>query len=402
MDNQDFDKIFSGGLGEEQEFDFRESDWEEVAEAIASKSKDRLLWWRWLIPIMFIVFGSVIYCLVSDLKVTKREVLVLNEKLSARQIEKTDTLYNKITIITYDTIHQIVTKEKGRTKNNYSVNQPIEFYNNESSFNDKSNTKRADTNENINYKNVAELIPVISLSEIPLKEVEIQIDKEEEHFYLTETQFPEKKRGIKDKFKIGLTNGWAVTENYSAIDSTSSVNGLGKKVMLDFGLRGEWAFNKHLSTIATVSIEHVRFNSFDKVVDKLAVYEAVLPDASGGLIKARTSQTNLNYKLGVKYLFGAHKKWTPYAGVNIEAQSRLIQKAEASYFYAYQEINTKSAEYRNPDFKITALTLFAGYEYQFSGRFSWQVEAWHRFNFNKEIDQIYARFGIRNTVLYHF
>ena len=65
MDNKDFDKLFSDGLEEEQEFDFRESDWEEVSERIQTNSKRKILWWQWLIPIMLLVFSGITYCLLA-------------------------------------------------------------------------------------------------------------------------------------------------------------------------------------------------------------------------------------------------------------------------------------------------------------------------------------------------
>ena len=400
MDNQDFDKIFAEGLGKEQEFDFRESDWMEVEEVIQAKSKDRLIWWRWLIPVLFLLFGGIIYCLLTDLREAKSEVLELTEKISRQTFEAIDTQYKKVTILEYDTIRKTIVQENIIERNIYKAVNP-QHIGKETQLTKESTLEKANLQERKSYENLEKPIPVSSLSEIPLKEVSLDFEEENEHYYLDEKQFPEKKKGLKDRLKIGLTNAWGFSEGYSRGDSLPGFNGFSKKIVFDLGLRGEWQFNNRLRVRTAVSLGYILFNTSD-VGETLRLSERVPADPEGELANARISQTTLNYQLGIKYFLGEYKKWIPYVGLSMEARARLNQKIRASYHYVYQLPNTKSGSFKNSDLTLNSFIQFIGYEYQFSDRFSWQVEGWHQFNFKKEIDKIYPRFGIRNTLLYHF
>ncbi len=404
MDNRDFDKIFSDGLGEEQHFDFRESDWEEVASHIQKEPKRFFVWWRWLIPILLIVSSTVIYCLVADLRMAEKTIQSLNEKIEDQQLSSRDIVFQKNNQIGSDSSsinsfqNKLLEKEiiSAKKRPPLSSESPasVKFVEEEVLHQpSESATEYLEEQE-----------PITLLEEIPIREValELEFEKEHEHYYLKDDYSSPKRLQVRDRLRIGLTGTWGLTEGFSSQDSTFGINNLFEKNMIELGIRAEWSFNNRWSANAILGFDYVSYNTTDSDDVSTGAIEGLSPDFGGELTNLKFSQIGFNYQLGLKYQFGSRKKWLPYLGLNIAARSNLKQKANASYFYVYQEPNNRSAAYSKTMFKVNSISPFVGVEYRFSRDFSWQIEGVYNFNLWKTNDQLYNKLGIRNTILFHF
>lgn len=406
MDNKDFDKIFSDRLQEEQHFDFQESDWDEVVSSIQKKPRRKFLWWMWLIPFLFAGFAIVIYSLKSDLNEANKEVLNLNQKIKKLEILKSDTQYQTVTITKYDTIQKIIFEEKNfQIKGNRTQEISPKLISTIKETSPKEVIKSLadsvfmDSKIDSDDKTLNEAITLLELIDLR-EEGELDLPEEKEkRFYLKEISRNKEQSLFTDRLKIGLTNAWGVNEKYENgfynSDTISSLKGF----MFDFGIRSEWAFNKRWRAMATIGFERITL----KGAHLSDFYRGLLvPSYSSNFIEAMTVQTNVNYQLGIKYFLLKNKMWIPYIGTSLNAQSNLGQKITASYLVNNDYSESNSLTIRRPDFRLNSVSQLFGFEYRISNRLSWQIEQWYRFNVWKSEGQNYARFGIRNTVLFHF
>ncbi len=413
MDNKDFDKIFSDGLEEEQDFGFQEKDWEEVSWVIHAQPKRKFVWWRWLVPVLLIAFGGVVYCLASDLKSARKEISVLHHDIGKLQIIKSDTQYQKVTIIEYDTIRKTIIDEQIVSKKRIVyIDVPGLKSESNTNKNTKSNTNLLNTSKRLGLsesleRGAEEIVEPLGAIDL-LEPISLQLEDElkagktkEEHFYKTELKPSISKPWHKNKLKIGITNAWGVSESSTNDFYERNAGDKVKKYMLDLGVQGEWAFNHRWRVSGTVAYDRIRLLS--PMLSEEVLSQLNLDPSLGNLLSSKTIQAAIHYKIGIKYYLRTHQKWLPYGGVYASAQSNRSQKISTIYTVNYQPgiVNSKTTLRKNK-FRMNSLTQFFGYEFRLSDKFSWQVEQWWRINLWKTDDQMYSTFGIRNTVLYHF
>ncbi len=423
MDNKEFDNIFAKGLREEQEFDFKELDWTEVAVRIEEDpGSKRMLWWKWLFPLLLLVAVGFIIYLSSGLNASKKEISLLKEKINSSSIAQIDTTYDKITVYEYDTIIKEVIKEKPIIQEK-SLSSFI--YRNEISSPFQSNysqtirynlNTKGGTNDNLNSslispiesKNSAigeeqlEPISVDLLEPIALLEPEKLVSENEyeaPQFYKMQMTQIKKRKWYKGRLKVGITNAWGITENKSNNYYVKNASNDVRKFMFDLGLRAEYSITEKLRAMATVSYDQIRLSApeLNDLADTL-----LAPDLFGELDKAKVRQSAVYYQIGLKYFTKTRRKWMPFGSLSIEAQSSVNHKLTGTFTYSYQAPVENVVNLKRNGFQLNSLTSSFGFEYHISNQLTWQVESWSRFNLWKKEDQMYGSFGIRNTVLYHF
>ncbi len=103
MDDQQMDQWFGDKLRQEQEFDFRESDWAAVADGLDQEEKQRrrLAWFWWPLGMMAVLVLGLVFWQ------QQRQINSLQEHLS--ELELTDTV--RKTIVITDTIRNTITLE---------------------------------------------------------------------------------------------------------------------------------------------------------------------------------------------------------------------------------------------------------------------------------------------------
>ncbi|MFK7810108.1 MAG: hypothetical protein AB8F74_20040, partial [Saprospiraceae bacterium] len=111
MDNKDFDKIFSEKLKETQEFEYMDSDWENVAGRIQPPEEEerRFSKWFWLLGLGFLIMTGTSLYLASSLNSTNKHLVELKEAVSnqgTKTVVVPDTVFEKVTITKIDTIYK--------------------------------------------------------------------------------------------------------------------------------------------------------------------------------------------------------------------------------------------------------------------------------------------------------
>lgn len=402
MDNQEFDQIFSGRLQEEQDFDFRESDWKEIAPVLAARQRRGLAWWSWLLMGLLVFALLIIYGLATELTEAKEQVTNLQVESKFSQIEKVDTVFNKITITTYDTIvktifkENVVLEEKSNSSELKNISSSIGILGPiKEGVEKEKNQAKIESYENLESEQELELLLPLSLN-VPLTSEKI---KEETHFEPKRIYTKPRKSIYRKTLSLGFTNAWGLTENQTnSFYQRNSENSV-KRFVFDLGLRAELAWNPNLRILATVAYNQVNLKT-PFVLDSL-IRGGI---ANGGFLDiAKVQQGAVHYELGLKYVFNNGKKWKPFGGLSVAYQSALRYRVVVTSAYSYQlDKTTNTNTIKRASFQFNSIRQFFGYEYQISDRLAWQVEQWYRFNFWKDRSQMYGAFGIRNTLVYRF
>jgi hypothetical protein len=104
MDHKDFDKIFSDKLKETQDFEFMESDWENVLGRIEVPEKQRRrAGWLWLLSLGFLMMAGTSLYLAISLKKTNQHLVDLKEALTESAV-RVDTIVKEVRVVEYDTV----------------------------------------------------------------------------------------------------------------------------------------------------------------------------------------------------------------------------------------------------------------------------------------------------------
>lgn len=398
MDNQEFDKLFSDQLQEEHNFGFRESDWEEVAARLsADRRRKPIWWWRWGLGLLLLGLIGLSAYFYYQLKNTKGALSELHTKVTKIKEEaKTaehiivDTIRIKDTVIQKipSTVTYTSLKIERPNVSTISKSNQLSITNNTAPL-----SQEVVAEENPESEIVTDLLPEIELKADSL----VMTKTEKERYYLDIYQFPVKKKGIKDRLKIGFTNAVGLTQT-PADDSLAWLQGLDeKRLTFDIGLQAEWLFTKRLSVLAGINYSYIGFK-VSAGLDRYGGYYGI--DDFTEYVKI--SQTAIHYRLGFKYLHGDYQKWRPFAGLLLHAQSSQIWTSRQKFVPDFMEGQTVTTKTRIPDFRLNALEPVLGFEYRISKTFSWQMEAWYRYHFTSREDQFYSFMGIRNTIFYHF
>jgi hypothetical protein len=104
MDHNDFDKIFSDKLKETQDFEFMESDWENVLGRIdVPQERKRRGGWLWLFGLGFLMMAGTSLYLATSLKKTNQHLVELMEAMTKATL-RVDTVMKEVRVIEYDTV----------------------------------------------------------------------------------------------------------------------------------------------------------------------------------------------------------------------------------------------------------------------------------------------------------
>ncbi len=396
MDNQEFDKIFSDKLRQEQAFDFRETDWEEVAGRIGSKTKfRRFFWWFFALALITVSLSSAYLYFKLGINQSINQQLIeqiddLEEQYQEKAI-KADTVYLK------DTIYQALPpgKQKIKTQSGRKV----------ISSGNKHLVEKSEPllvlevldSVGSSYENLSREASVEPFTKIALKAVNLHYEEEEERYYLEDRKFLKARKRWQDRLKIGLTTAFGITKT-PATDSLAFLQGLDKKrATFDLGIQLEWALGYKIRALAGVNFSYIRFEIPGGLEDYGGYY-----GNTDFMENLNISQSAIHYRLGLKYVHQDYKKWTAYAGLLLNAQSNQNWTTRIQYLPDFMDGRLEKSSIRDAAFRINALEPFIGLEGQISNRFSWQLETWYQYHFQQREDQIFTLTGLRTSFVYHF
>jgi len=428
--------LFGDKLTPEQPFDFRESDWEEVAMVLdKNKRRDKLGIWFWPALLGVLSIATVIW-LFNDLQNTKRLVEKLENQTYHNNIIITDTIRKKVTVIEYDTIRKTIISEekpllKTTAKKIRTEKETKISWTTTKTFTDTTTGKDCDCSDDELLKTENGLLnsPLIeSIKETSEKnnlvDNKLQATQKERQTKSNlfhplsidalidsmnvkprEVTTPEivtvpSKRILKStqekQFKIGIVAGYQFPKEQGRLVSDTIGNQIYKSYQI--GLRTEYNLTDHWTISADFTHQKLnyRVNGLDTIEG--VFIERELPD---GLDTIRIQQKNWNYAIGLKYRFGKNSKIQPYGSLYLHAKSTLRQDGKGQ-IRNYGDPVFFEEKRSDSNFRLQGLEPSMGFNYRLKRNLSWQLEGHYLFHFNEKIDRLRNGFGFRTALMVHF
>lgn len=431
MDN--FDKILAQKLQQEQEFDFRESDWQDVANTLdaATPAPAAFAWKGWAAAAILLTLLGGIGWLAMELKDAKNTIQELKNQPIAENF-RVDTLYKEVAVVRVDTIFKTRTITKNvatAAPTNIFTTTPF-FANNQrfnthdisvtgtgilgtsffSPFFNADGTRRtaydtrggmaeisADDLTNVQLANLNKLAildgEVLSypVSDLKMKDIPTaSLDLE------NKAKFQDYLRPIGSKFGVSAGKSFLTA---SGLTNVSSSN---------VGVKGELDFVKNISLVGAVDWFNLNYQTTDFANLGRDIPMPDLEDLGSAnpsdLTFAAVSQSFTQYKVGLKYHFPTKTTAVPYIGLNYLASSNV--KKDYYYFYDIPASQGLDVQLDGRDqfngFNSDGFGLDLGVELRTQQWLSLQIEGYYHFITPDMRSQYYDLVGIRLAALVNF
>lgn len=463
MDNNEFDKIFSIKLQEEQSFQFNESDWNTITEKLNYSNKNKKGKFRFLLISLLLLFliGTIV-CLAFELMKSKRELLNIssantesNEVKSERNTN-VDTFYSKTSRTTFTNVKQgikpydfePIEKHNANLKNNNKLDSnseennqklnPINLVqelNKSISSNEISKTKSSSeeyisdlnrkineidrlSSENENSKNIIissnkrSVKNIYNLNKLPLQinllDRKIAIINGVDEVRINNKSILEKDKS--DYFSLGVFNGWSnVSSYFNPFENiyyplTAIKN---KKYAYEFGASLVYLFKENIELFAIFSYR----NSSSKILPSESIwiedFITGMTNKKINILEVGVKQKTINQSLGINYRFLKNKKLSPFLGISLEASYLSSLQLNWTYYsylenpYNYEIINSRQNIHQST-YLIHSLNPAIGFRLKISKKCNLQTQVSHSINLKTDKDFIFTTLGIRSSIFYNF
>jgi len=428
LDN--FDKIFSQKLQEEQEFGFRESDWQEVAGRLETPvvAPTTSNWKKWAVAAILLLMSGAIGWLAYQLNTANHTIDELKNQPVADNF-RVDTIYKEVAVVRVDTLFQtktITAPIAQATKAIYfPFFSPNQFETTRFNTHDISvtGTEMLGTSVFSPFFNSSSYrLPVAQYqleqnlvsADVKIKELVAPsqleglalsaLDNGEPELTLNEAPVSELTLHHKAKFQDYLRpTGFKV--GVSAGKSFLTARDLTHVSSSNFGGKAEVDFVKNVSIVAGVDRFRLGYQTtdFENIGREIPVPDTdILGERSlNDLVFTSVSQQFTQYKLGLKYKFSTKNNVTPYLGFNYLASSHF--KKDFYYFFDLDpalglsvdvDLNTQQRRFNSDGFGLDF-----GVELMSKNWLSFQIEGYYHFITPEMRSQYYDLVGIRMAAL---
>ncbi len=429
MDN--FDKILAQKLQQEQEFDFRESDWQDVANTLdtAASAPAAFAWKGWAAAAILLTLLGGIGWLAMELKDAKNVIQDLKNQPIADNF-RVDTIYKEVAVVRVDTVFKTQTITKtiaAATPTNIFTTTP--FFANNQRFNthDISVTGTGMLGTSFfspffnNSWRTTDGARVGSI-DIPTREEQLMLAANLKKLELLDNEvlaFPETELPVNEiaTSELSLDNNPRFKDYLRPIGSKFGVSvgksfltasGLTNVSSSNVGIKGELSFVKNISLVGAVDWFNLGYQTTDFANLGRNIPMPDLEDLGSAnpsdLTFASVNQSFTQYKLGLKYSFPTKTTAVPYIGINYLASSHV--KKDFYYFYDIPASQGLDVQLDRNDqfsgFNSDGFGLDLGVELQTQKWLSLQIEGYYHFITPDMRSQYYDLVGIRLAALVNF
>ena len=431
MDN--FDKIFAKKLQEEQEFDFRASDWQEVADrldtAMPAPVPTPFAWKTWAMAAILLSLLGVIGGLAYKLQDASKTIKELQNQPIADNF-RVDTIYQEVAVVRVDTVY--ATKNITKVVNSTSYFSPTPFFATNQKFNThdisvtgtgmlgtsffspffNSNNRVARVSDQL-YSGIKDIsadnkenAAAADLNKLAILEGH-PIAYGERQFKLNEISISELSLRNEPKFRdylqpIGSKFGVSAGKSFLTAHDLTNV------ASSNIGLKGELQFVKNISLTGAVDWFKLSYQSTDLANLGREIPMPVAEDLGNAqitdLLFTAVDQSFTQYKMGLKYAFPTKTTARPYIGLNYLASSHF--KKDFYYFFDVPPAQGFDVELTNANqfrrFNSDGFGLDLGVELQTETWLSFQIEGYYHFIQPSMRSQYYDLVGIRLAALVNF
>jgi hypothetical protein len=426
LDN--FDKILAQKLQQEQEFDFRESDWQDVANTLdaAAPAPNAFAWKSWAAAVILVSLLGGIGWLVMALTAAKNTI----QELKSQPVEenfRVDTIYKEVAVVRVDTVFKTRTIATAAATNIFATtpffanNQKINTHDISVTgagilgtsffspfFNADGRRQTVDGRRGGSIGVSAEEKDVVSAD---LKKMAI-LEGEALAYPVTELKIKEISTSeldlnndprLRDYMRpIGAKAGVSVGKSFL------TANGLTNVSSSNVGLKGEVNFVKNISLVGAIDWFNLSYQTTDYTNLGRDIQMPNLEDLGSAnpndLTFASVSESFTQYKIGLKYNFQTKTTAVPYIGLSYLASTNV--KKDFYYFYdipASQGLDVQLEDSdRFNDFHSNGFGLDLGVELQTQKWLSLQIEGYYHFITPEMRSQYYDLLGIRLAALINF
>lgn len=372
---EDFFKQFRDNLERRPQPAFEERDWQGLEKRLDQQGEKRpagLAWWWLAWPLLLLSLGANVL-LYSELKATRQQI--------AAPETRRDTVFLTQTIFRTDTIYQTSTVRSVQlfpprlvfSPSTTDVHDKIET---PSQATHLVKTPSAANNQNQLLKNsptASEILPCSILSPLPstvrrqpgtVSEIPVEPTVSKHKKTLQQHLYVMRPKG----FRLGIVGGWA----YPFSKGLESPGGYSA------GLEANIEFSPNLRMWAGATYSKVGFVA-DRMDAAIGIPPVAPPSDDFVFVEAEAPQPSFEYGVGMQYLFNVSRKFKPFLGVGYGAVSLLPY--EVAYDFENQLLDIEWSFEKNvsrSEFLANLLLLRAGFEYEMSKKWHWQVRATYR------------------------
>ena len=433
MDN--FDKIFAQKLQQEQEFDFRESDWQEVADRLDTVAPAPTVfnWKAWAVAAILLSLLGGMGWLAVKLNDATNTIKRLQNQPVAKNFH-VDTIYKEVAVVRVDTVFKTRTIAAASATSYFSTTP---FFTNNQRFNthDISVTgtgilgtsffspffKSNDRWQTVDGRRIGNVGGLLSERKISAEENEVMALTLPEALTLRDNELltlPATTLKIKEisTSELTLHSDPRMRDYLRPIGSKFGVSA-GKSFLAardltnvassNIGLKGELQFVKNISMTAAVdwfrlSYQATELSNLGQEIPMPTAEEFGVANPTD-LTFVSVNQRFTQYKVGLKYAFPTKTTATPYIGINYLASTNFKKD-----FYYFFEVPTsqgfvdldKSSRFSN--YNSDGFGLDLGVELQSQEWLIFQIEGYYHFITPEMRSQYYDLVGIRLTALVNF
>ena len=417
MRDNEFDNIFSKGLGEEMKQSFDEHDWEKLAQRLDDNGvtgaiipQNTVLGWKkllWLLPLLLLLIGGNVWSIWKANQAEQQNEALLNELKSMKNIlEKQDkepvikTIIQKDTIIIYKFLPQTPTISdkinrvslldnlQNVDKNKLSINNSAFDPNKKDTLNISSAPLRPNFEGFISLKQEKMLQPLVSNK-----------GKEALRLPTIVSASPIIKPTANNRFFVGASAG--LIYYHSAWLNKDYIEIFRNEKSYQVGMKMEYAVTDNWRV--TLAGDYCPFDFQIYWQDK----RYNLPDAptyytnnpNMKFKSVRATQSLVQGSLGIKYYLKSNNNWRPFVGGAYTTMRILPFQAEYEFLETNRSVYGKAIQ--NTVTVNNILMLNAGLEYRLNPRVHVQLDVFYNKDINKA-QKTYDLFGLRSILLFGF
>jgi len=423
MQDNDFDKIFSHKFGQLPGTPYSEENWSELSRRIDAHENKK---WRWVLPVLFFVLGSLIGGNVFWWHRWHEANQQLKTSKSGTTLFQTDTIMRRTIVYHYDTIYQNVTLVRRQDagalaqfstaapSNSFSTNK---FSANNSSINTNPRTRNPAFIESPAVSNVQNSVkqqitngdaaapghsivhktPMDTSALAPPLPPEIAVTDTLFEELLKSQPLPTKK--VQSPFlyfarpRLGVSAMWG---NPSLPHKRSgSVWGAGIRADVEIArnlrLGTEIAYQQAgLKADGTQALENLDIDIPDPGGDfRLKYWEAY-------------SLPTFTYALHLRYEIPLHGNWTPWIGVGGQAATCLPFEVEYEFENATNSLELHVPAKAEASTRWQGMLFMLGAECRLNSRLYFDAESYLLRSFSEKPGLLDNQFGLKTSLLYKF
>ncbi len=415
MRDNDFDNIFSKGLGEEMKQSFDDHDWEKLEQRLNSHEgtgtiipQNTVFGWKkflWLLPLLLLLVGGNVWSILKANQAEQQNKALLNELKNLKNsfLDKKENNEPTLkTIIQKDTI--IVYKYLPSMSNRYGINNRIPI----STLNKNKIPDYKTAFDPINHN---EQLPSAIGKKLPFEPF-IPLQTENSFKNLSSStlkgmpvlpNFANSSNiiqpSLSNRFFFGASGG--LIYYHSAWLNKDYIEIFRNERSYQIGLKMEYAVTNNWRVI--LGADYCPFDFHIYWQDK----RYNLPDAPAyytnnpnlKFTSVQATQSLVQGSLGIKYYMQSHNSWRPFVGGGYTTMRILPFQAEYEFLETNRSVYGKAI--KNTVTVNNILMLNAGLEYRLNPRMHAQLDVFYNKDINKT-QKTYDLFGIRSILLFGF